>query len=167
MANYNIKLTCIELITAKRYWNTGDFSWIDINPRSQVTPNKGIRITAVLNAALRIDHNKLPLINWSFRLLSSRGIGQDQEPFNRLLTGQKMLEKHASSYVRRLKKKPCFHMIFPIVVNLWDDRNWQLSPWLTFFIAWTHPRGVPPKMTYTWRLHPKGGTYFSLRYMKG
>lgn len=63
----NIKLTCIELITAKRYWNTGDFSWMDINPRSHVTPNKGIRITAVLNAALRTEHNKLPLSNWSFR----------------------------------------------------------------------------------------------------
>ena len=35
-------------------------------------------------------------------------------------------------------------MIFPIVVNLWDDRNWQLFPWLTVFIAWTHPWGVPP-----------------------
>ena len=36
-------------------------------------------------------------------------------------------------------------MIFPIVLNLWDDRNWQLFPWLTVFIAWTHARGVYPQ----------------------
>ena len=48
----------MELTTANRYWNTRESSCMEINPRSQATPNIGIRITVVLNAALKLNKKR-------------------------------------------------------------------------------------------------------------